>query len=181
MRYVLLLATALATATAPALATPPRVPDLLERRASLEAEILRELNRARAEQGLRPVRSAESLRTAALAHSRAMLRLGFFGHVSADGTSFDDRIRRYYPDRGWSSWSVAETLLSGDPAIHAHEIVAAWLRSPRHREIILAETWREAGIGAVASSFAPRAFRGTATLVVTADFGLRAGRDSRRQ
>lgn len=177
MRHLLVLAASLAIAATPALATSPRIPDHLERRAALEVEILRELNRVRVERGLRPLRRADGLRAAAVAHSRTMLQFGFFGHASPDGTTFDDRIRRHYPDRGWQSWSVAETLLADHPEVSAREIVAAWLGSLPHRDIILSATWREAGIGALSASFAPRTFGGTATVAVTADFGQRWRRD----
>jgi uncharacterized protein YkwD len=73
-------------------------------------------------------------------------------------------------------WSVGEALLAsqGSTAEPA-TIVDAWLESPPHRAIILSPTWRDAGIGALYAPDAPREFGGTATVVVTADFGLREG------
>jgi uncharacterized protein YkwD len=151
----------------------------VERRPSLEAAVIHALNQVRADHNLEPLRSSPSLRSAARAHSRAMLDMGFFAHESADGTAFSERIRRYYTDRGWRTWSVGEALLASEGlSIDATGIVKAWLESPPHREIILSPTFRDAGIGALYAPSAPKAFGGAETVVVTADFGLREGRDS---
>jgi uncharacterized protein YkwD len=149
----------------------------VERRATLEAAVVRALNHVRADAGLKPLRTSPSLRAAARGHSAAMLELGFFGHASADGTAFSERIRRHYTNRGWRMWSVGEALLaSPSSTLEPDAIVEAWLDSPPHRAIILSPTWREAGIGALYASDAPREFGDTQTIVVTADFGLREGR-----
>jgi len=180
MRFLVVFAVVIAAIHTPATAAIPRVPTKLERRGMLEAEVVREMNRARVTRGLRPLRGAPSLRTAARAHSRAMLELGFFGHDSADGTEFSDRIRRYYTNRGWESWSVGEALLAvSGKEIDAKAIVAAWLDSPPHREIIFSSAWRDAGIGALYTPLAPREYGGAAAVVVTADFGLRARKTTR--
>jgi uncharacterized protein YkwD len=151
----------------------------VERRPALEAAVIHELNEVRSAQGLQPLRSSPSLRTAARGHSRAMLDDGFFSHDSADGTAFSERIRRYYTNRGWRTWSVGEALLASQGlSIDAAGIVKAWLESPPHREIILSPTFRDAGIGALYAPSAPKEFSGAETVVVTADFGLREGRVS---
>jgi uncharacterized protein YkwD len=162
-------------ATAPA--ALPQSSLKVERRAALEAALVRETNRVRAAHGLRPLRAAPSLRAAARSHSLSMLELGFFGHESADGTAFSERIKRHYTSRGWRSWSVGEALLASQGrTADAAAIVSAWLASPPHREIILSPTWRDAGIGALYTPTAPRAYGGAETIVVTADFGVRDGR-----
>ena len=178
MRFLVVFAVAL-TAAHTSAAAPADVPTKLERRTTLEAEIVREMNQIRANRGIRPLRAAPSLRTAARAHSRAMLELGFFGHDSADGTAFSDRIRRYYTNRGWGTWSVGEALLASEgQRIEAKAIVKAWLDSPPHREVILS-AWRDAGIGAVYTSTAPAEYGESDAVVVTADFGLRDGKAPR--
>jgi uncharacterized protein YkwD len=152
----------------------------VERRVTLEAAVIRAMNRVRVEAGLRPLRTSPSLRTAARVHSRAMLEDGFFGHESADGTAFSERIRRHYTNRGWRTWSVGEALLATQSnTIDAAAIVEAWLESPPHRAIVLSPTWKDAGIGALYAPVAPREFGDTETIVVTADFGLREGRVTR--
>ena len=177
MRNGVVLAVAL---LATFVAAPTAAPDSstrVEPRLLLESAVVREMNRARAASGLRPVRSSPSLRTAARSHSRSMLEHGFFSHDSVDGTAFSDRIRRYYTSRGWRTWSVGETLLASPTAAgDAKAIVAAWLGSPPHRDVILDPTWRDAGIGALYAATAPNEYRGGETIVVTADFGMREGK-----
>lgn len=174
MRLLIVFAVALAAVHTPATAAPPWESTKLERRAALEAAVVGELNQIRRAHGLRPLRAAPSLRTAARSHSRAMLELGFFGHDSADGTAFSDRIRRYYTNRGWETWSVGEALLAGEgQPIEAKAVVRAWLDSPPHREVILSSAWRDAGVGAIYTPLAPPEYGGAEAVVVTADFGLR--------
>jgi len=177
MRSLAALATALVAVLAIAPTAAPQSAAKVERRTALEVAVVRALNQVRAEAGLKPVKMSSSLRSAARGHSVSMLELGFFGHESADGTAFSERIRRHYTNRGWRMWSVGEALLASpgataDPAA----IVEAWLESPPHRAIILSPSWRDAGIGALYAPDAPREFGGSATIVVTADFGLREGR-----
>ncbi len=124
---------ALAAVTTAVLVTSPvatpTVSSKVERRAALETAVVHEMNRVRVARGLRPLRAAPALRSAARGHSQAMLTHGFFSHESADGTAFNERIRRYYTDRGFTRWSVGEALMTGQGrAVDAQAIVAAWLR-----------------------------------------------------
>jgi len=176
MRVLVVLAAGLALAAAPVSAAVSQSSAGVERRGGLEREILRELNRVRAGHDLRPVRQVPGLRIAAVAHSRAMLELDFFDHASADGTSFDKRLRSHYTDRGWQTWSVGETLLATSEGLDAREMVGEWIKSRSHRAIILSPTWQDIGIGAQHAVSPPPTFGGIPTTVVTADFGLRAGK-----
>ena len=178
MRLLSLLALAVAVVVhAPVSSARGHEPAKTVRLSALEASLVRELNRVRADRGLRPLRAAPRLRTAARAHTNAMLDFGFFGHESVDGTTFGERIKRYYSSRGFRSWSVGEALLaSPDRKTAASSIVEAWMNSPPHREILLSPSWRDVGIGALYAPAAPGAFGNTATIAVTADFGLRIGR-----
>ena len=144
---------------------------------ALEGGVIREMNKVRVAEGLRPLHASPSLRAAARSHTRAMLEHGFFAHESLDGTAFSERIRRHYTNRGWMKWSVGEALLAGSgDTLEARAIVKAWLESPSHREILLSPTWRDAGIGALYATTAPKEYGGAETIVVTADFGLREGK-----
>jgi uncharacterized protein YkwD len=178
MRFLVALAVAsTAVLVSSQLATPSGAPTKLERRAALEAGVVREMNEVRAARGLRPLRAVPSLRTAARSHTQAMLSQGFFSHDSADGTAFNERIRRYYSNAGFARWSVGEALMATHgPITEAEAVVAAWLASPPHRAIVLSPTWRDAGIGVMYTSSAPSTFGGAEAIVVTADFGLREGR-----
>jgi len=179
MRSLAAIAVALASALALAVPASPGQSAKLERRVVLEGAVVREMNRVRVAHGLTALRVSPSLRTAARDHSRSMLERGFFGHDSADGTAFSERIRHHYASSGWRMWSVGEALLASEGReVDAHAIVAAWLESPPHREIVLSPTWRDAGIGALYAPTAPNEYRGAATIVVTADFGIREGKIS---
>ena len=177
MRFLAALA---AAATAVLVASPiatPTASTKVERRAALEAAVVHEMNRVRSARGLRPLRAAPSLRSAARSHSQAMIADDFFGHDSADGTVFSERIKRYYTSRGFARWSVGEALMASQGrALDAEAIVAAWLESPSHRTIVLSPTWRDAGIGVLYAPSTPETFGGAEAIVVTADFGLREGR-----
>jgi uncharacterized protein YkwD len=177
MRFLAALA---ALSTAVLVLSPvaaPSAPSKLERRAALEAAVVREMNRVRAAKGLAQLRAAPSLRSAARSHSQAMLVHGFFSHDSADGTAFSERIRRYYSNAGYARWSVGEALMASQGRfVDAKSVVAAWLDSPPHRAIVLSPTWRDAGIGVLYAPSAPATFGGDEAIVVTADFGLREGR-----
>lgn len=177
MRFLAVLLLAVAAVHAPATSARSGADARIERMAALEASVVRELNRIRLARDLKRLRAAPGLHTAARAHSRTMLEVGFFGHDSPDGKTFNDRIRRHYPSRGWHTWSVGEALLASEGReIDAPAIVSAWLDSPPHREIVLSPTWRDVGIGAYYTPTARRGYGGADALVVTADFGLRAGR-----
>jgi uncharacterized protein YkwD len=139
----------------------------------LEAAILGELNAVRVARGLRPLAVSRGLQAAARAHSRAMLDSGAFRHDSADGTVFFDRIRRFYPSRGFDSWSVGENLLFQTDQLAATEAVAAWLGSPSHRRNMLSPAWRDVGVGVWRAAAAPGDFAGADASVVTVDFGSR--------
>ena len=103
-----------------------------------------------------------------------MARKGYFEHDSANGTAFWRRIERFYPSRGFRSWTVGENLLWATDTYGAGFAVREWMHSPPHRENILSREWREIGIGAVTVSSAPGAFHGRAVTIVTADFGARS-------
>ena len=96
MRSLAALATALVAVLAMAPTATPQSAAKVERRTALESAVVRALNQVRAEAGLKPVKMSPSLRSAARGHSVSMLELGFFGHESADGTAFSERIRRHY-------------------------------------------------------------------------------------
>jgi uncharacterized protein YkwD len=140
---------------------------------ALEAELLAQINEARAAKGLQRLVLAPGLRAAARAHSRAMLASGVFQHDSPDGTSFSDRIRRFYPSRGFKSWSVGENLLFHTSQVSPREAIDAWRASPPHRRNMFNPSWREVGIGAVWTASAPGDFVDESVSVLTMDFGAR--------
>ena len=101
-------------------------------------------------------------------------RKGYFEHDSANGTAFWRRIERFYPSRGFRSWTVGENLLWASDTYGAAFAVREWMNSPPHRANILSREWREIGIGAVAAESAPGEYHGRAVTIATADFGARS-------
>jgi uncharacterized protein YkwD len=141
--------------------------------AALEAAVVARVNVIRRGRGLRPLRWNRRLAAAADYHSRDMAHKGYFEHESANGTAFWRRIERFYPSRGFRSWTVGENLLWASDTYGASFAVREWMESPPHRENLLSRDWREVGIGAVTVSSAPGAYGGRAVTIVTADFGAR--------
>jgi uncharacterized protein YkwD len=128
--------------------------------------VICEVNRVRADRGLQRLEGDRRLRRAADAYAEDMAERTYFAHVSPEGETLSDRLRAVgYIDDG-ARWHVGETLAWGrgrrsTPA----SIVAAWLRSPPHRRIVLGR-FREVGIGvAVGDPF------GGGGLTYAADFG----------
>jgi len=167
---VTLLCTGAALWAAGAAASPPRV---TEQHAGIAPLIVQEINAFRAKHGLAPVRPTPALRLSALNHTRDQARAGRFGHDSSDGTTFADRVARYYGPHGYKRWSVGENLLYGPVSISPAEALQAWIESPPHRETLLDPQWRDIGIVALVAPHAPGEFGGRDVVVVTTDFGNR--------
>ena len=140
--------------------------------AALESSVVARMNAVRSSHGLRPLRMSRRLRTAAVFHSKDMGHRGYFEHDSLTGTPFWRRIERFYPSRGFTSWTVGENLFWGSATYDATFAVRRWMESPSHRQNILSRDWREVGIGAVFFGRAPGEFGGRPVTIVTADFGL---------
>jgi uncharacterized protein YkwD len=162
-----------ATVTPAAAVTDGRGAREISSRAALGRGIVSEINALRAAHGLPRLVVSTQLATAARTHSRNMARAGFFAHESANGTSFSERVRRYYRLSGFRSWRAGENLLWASPDIDAKRAVEMWLESPGHRRILFTAAWREIGLSAVHTASAPHAFNGLEVTIVTADFGAR--------
>jgi uncharacterized protein YkwD len=141
--------------------------------AILETAVISRINAVRRRHGLRALRHNVRLAAAADFHSRDMVRRGYFEHSSANGTVFWRRIERFYPSRGFNSWTVGENLLWATDRYGAAFTVREWMNSPPHRSNILSRDWHEVGIGAVYTTSAPGEYGGRAVTIVTADFGSR--------
>jgi uncharacterized protein YkwD len=159
--------------TAAALASTAQPAHRLTRSASLESGVLEGLNRVRREHGLVPLRLSAALSAAAREHSRSMAVKGYFSHDSADGSSFWERIKRFYTQHGYRFWSVGENLLWSSPDVDPAEAVKLWLASPPHRKDLLTPAWREIGVAAVHADSAPGTYGGRPVTIITTDFGVR--------
>jgi len=145
----------------------------LQRSSTLEELVLRDVNAVRAAHHLRALTASSALGRSAVAHSRSMATYGFFAHESRDGTSFAQRVKRFYAPRA-GTWTVGENLamFAGSPPTAA-AIVRAWMASPGHRANLLRGLFREAGLAIVFNPAAGGVFGGEATWVVTLDLGSR--------
>ena len=157
----------------PARANAPQRSQVRSAMTVLEDAVVDRMNQVRRSHGLRPLRLSRPLGVAAQAHSQDMARRGYFEHDSISGTPFWRRIERFYPSRGFRSWTVGENLLWGTDTYGAAFAVREWMNSPPHRENILSRQWREVGIGAIHMPNAPGTYRGRAVTIMTADFGAR--------
>jgi uncharacterized protein YkwD len=140
---------------------------------SLEQGVLQEINSIRREHGLAPLRLSARLSAAARQHSQEMAARGYFSHDSANGSSFDRRIARYYPLGGNRYWSVGENLLWSSPDVDPGGALQMWWNSPEHRKNMLTARWREIGVSAVHAATAPGTYGGREVTIVTTDFGVR--------
>jgi len=163
-------AVALWSAASPAGATPGSEAVRMQ---SLETGVLASLNAFRKEHGLGPLRLSPSLSRAARQHSMEMAERGYFAHDSANGSTFDKRIARFYPMGFHRYWSVGENLLWSSPDVDASRALTMWINSPEHKANMLNRRWREIGLSAVHSSSAPGTYAGRPVTIVTTDFGIR--------
>jgi uncharacterized protein YkwD len=166
---------ALGCAVAGTASASDATPASTERLQALDDQILARLNATRAAHGLRPLLVSGQLENAAVAHSRDLLQAGVFQHDSPDGTSFVQRLKRFYSPSGYSSWTAGENILYNTGDIDAETAIQAWLDSPPHRQNMLDPGWREVGIGSVHASTAGGTFGGGPAWVITMDFGARTG------
>src|SRR5436189_6214851 len=168
---VLLLAIAgLWVAASPAGASSQRPTTSLS---TLEQGVLADINSLRKEHGLAPLRLSATLSDAARQHSSEMAARGYFSHDSANGSSFDKRISRYYPMGHSRYWSVGENLLWSSPDVDPAGALDMWWNSPEHRKNMLTGRWREIGLSAVHVPAAPGTYGGREVTIVTTDFGVR--------
>jgi uncharacterized protein YkwD len=140
---------------------------------ALNHQVLAAVNSFRASHNLGPLRESSSLDRSAREHSLEMGKDGYFGHSSANGTAFWQRIQHYYAARKHSYWAVGENILWAAPRIGASRAMNMWIASPEHLRNLLAPRWRELGVSAVHVVRAPGVFHGLPVTIITTDFGVR--------
>ena len=110
----------------------------------VEPAMVAEVNRVRARRGLPAMRYSASLRRSARGYALWMLRNDYFGHLS------QIRASRRYRRLG-----EAIALHSGRrPRVRS--TVEHWLRSPRHRRLLLSHSLRHVGGGHATGSYRGR-------------------------
>jgi uncharacterized protein YkwD len=106
------------------------------------------VNSQRAAHGLRPMRSSGDLSRAAHRHAVDMVRRRYFDHVSPDGRTVAQRVKRTGYLSGARRWALGENIGWGSgSAASAAGIVDAWMKSPGHRAVILDRRFHEVGLG----------------------------------
>ena len=85
------------SAVAPSLRLAPRPRAARRRPRSCRSRCSARSTPSAPSHGLAPLRLSPALTAAADGHSAQMARLGYFSHNSANGTSFSQRIARFYP------------------------------------------------------------------------------------
>jgi uncharacterized protein YkwD len=123
-----------------------------------ENSLLRQMNRIRAEHGLRPLRFDNRLERAARFHTHEMLASNVFAHCA-----FGARMVRFAVRGRVAGENLA--FATGSDA-SARGIVAAWLASPEHRANLLGASYTRVGVGDLVGAF--QGYAGAH--VVTADF-----------
>lgn len=118
------------------------------------------MNGARQQVGCAPLAVSPKLTDAATQHSAEMARLNFFSHNSANGGSFDQRIRATgYTYNTWLAENIAAGQKTGQAAYDA------WYNSPGHRANMLSCNFHAVGIGHITNPAS------TYKVYWTADFG----------
>ena len=106
------------------------------------------VNAQRAAHGMRPMRASADLRRAADRHAVDMVRRRYFDHVSPEGGTMAQRVKRAGYLSGARRWALGENIGWGSgSAASAAGIVDAWMKSPGHRAVILDRRFREVGLG----------------------------------
>ena len=92
------------------------------------------------------------LAAAAADHARDMARRHYFNHESPEGDNALERRFKYEPGfQGTLGENIAAQKFAVgagfDPDSFARMIVAAWMKSPGHRQMLLSPLFAETGIG----------------------------------
>jgi uncharacterized protein YkwD len=166
---ILLVALVLGATASPARSGAQKMTQLRE----LNHQVADAINADRQAHGLAPLRISVQLNAAARQHSEEMAAKGYFGHSSADGTTFDKRIGHYYPSANYSYWSVGENLAYAWPNLTVAQAMRLWITSAEHRANLRRKTWRDLGVSAVHVEHAGGVYNGNSVTIITTDFGAR--------
>jgi len=111
----------------------------------LEAEMLRLINKVRADHGLNQLQAVQSLTDIARTRCSDMVSKGYFSHYSPEGTTFFNIMR----NSGISWTNAGENLGNSTPASYGSPsaFINAWLDSPSHRDNMLRSHYKYIGVG----------------------------------
>lgn len=133
--------------------TRAELSESMERLHEMKKEVIRLVNVERAKRGLPPLQYNPTLEGSAQIYAEDMAEDGFFGHVSPEGETLEQRMEqsgffeRFY-DRGCictEHYTLGENLARGQKT--PDEVMKAWMNSPSHRDAILNPEFTDIGIG----------------------------------
>jgi uncharacterized protein YkwD len=145
---VLLCATALLAPLAVA-AFPGSPPELAQSELAVVAERIVQLtNQTRAQGGLPPLQPVAYLSDAASGHSKEMMELNYFAHISPTPGRAQPKMRIQLA-RGWDT-RIGENIyraqgITADAL--ADRAVSAWIKSPSHYKNLMDPTFNSIGVG----------------------------------
>ena len=121
--------------------------------AQVNAATLCLIDQVRIAHGLRPLKTNRELQAVAVSQVRSMVRLDYFADNRPSGATPAALIAAKPYGQHATSLSTGENIgwATGSYATPT-EMVAAWLQSPPHREIILTGEFSEAGVGTTAAA-----------------------------
>lgn len=108
-----------------------------------EEELRLLINAERNSRGLVPLAFDALLAQVAEAHSQDMIDRDFIAHTNPDGLNPGDRLA----NAGYSASTWGETIGAGYTTPAA--MLAGWMNSPGHRDILLSPNFTEIGLGYV--------------------------------
>ncbi len=113
----------------------------------LEAEILKLINKVRADHGLSQLQIVQSLTDIARTRCSDMVSRGYFSHYTPEGTTFFNIMRN--AGIGWAN--AGENLGNATPASYGSPsaFINAWMNSASHRDNMLRGHYRLIGVGIV--------------------------------
>jgi uncharacterized protein YkwD len=134
------------------------------------------LNQQRAAHGLPALAVNARLTSASAGYSARMVQQAFFAHEAPDGATLVDRLTAVRYLHGGDDWVVGENIGWGQgPLSTPQAMVNAWMNSKGHRENILADDYREIGLGLAMGTPSNNSWGAT----YTTDFGRSASTPAR--
>ena len=116
----------------------------------LERRAFQLINEKRAGQNLPPLEWNDDVARVARLHSQNMANYKFFGHEGNDGSMVDDRADSI----GLRRWrAIGENIAYNRGYAQPVEFaVERWMQSPKHKQNLLNDRWKESAIGIAVSS-----------------------------
>lgn len=128
------------------------------------AELLKETNRMRAENGLQILSFSEELSIAANKKAQDMFGRGYWAHNAPDGTTPWVFIKEANYTYAYAGENLAKDFSNSE------DVVQAWMESPRHKDNVLSKNYADIGFAVVSGKL-----NGRETTLVVQMFGKQAG------